>query len=77
MTTLLNTSEQDIFTQNYITIGEICKRFNVNRSSIRHARENGKLPHFVLVGNQYIWRRDRVEPFLAAWGAELESRRNA
>lgn len=77
MTLSTNHNDQDLFDQQYITVGEICRRFNVNRSSIRHARENGKLPHSVLVGNQYIWPRDLVEPHLCIWGAELESRRNA
>ncbi len=70
-------NDQDLFDQQFITVGEICRRFNVNRSSIRHARENGKLPYSILVGNQHIWPREKVEPFLAIWGNELESRRNA
>lgn len=77
MTTSNHNNEQDRFDRSYITVGEICKRFNVNRSSIRHARESGKLPYAVLVGNQYIWPREAVEPHLVIWGEELESRRNA
>lgn len=70
-------TEQLTFNKSYITVGEICSRFKVTRSSIRHARESGKLPNAIMIGNQHIWERASIEPYLVAWGKELESRRNA
>lgn len=68
--------QQGIFDRDYITVGEICDTYNVKRSSIKFARECGKLPHAIAVGTQYIWNREALQPFLDQWAAEVMGRRN-
>lgn len=70
-------SAQERFDRLYITSTEISKRLNINRTSILHARKNGKLPAEISVnGDQlYLWERETAEPYLARWEQALGFRR--
>lgn len=68
--------QQGIFDRDYVTVGELCETYGVTRSSIKFARETGKLPNAIAVGNQYIWHRETIEPHLDAWVLSVMGRRN-
>lgn len=65
---------QDEFNRTYITSSEIGRRLGVTRTAIIQARRKGMLPDEIMVEEQLvIWRREAVEPHIAAW----ERKRNA
>lgn len=68
---------QEEFDSIYITSSEICRRLNVNRTTVVHGHRRGMLPEPIMVneGQIKIWKRATVEPFLQAWLVNLQSRR--
>lgn len=70
-------SAQKRFNDTYITSIEICKRLNVPRSAVFHARRRGELPTpITMEGIQlHIWERKEVEPLLKDWADSLRVRR--
>lgn len=71
------TTAQQRFEEIYITSTEICQRLSVNRASITQGRKRGMLPDPIVIrgSNQYLWEREKVEPFLKAWAISLSARR--
>lgn len=67
---------QERFDAKYITTLEIAKDLQVSRVSIQRARELAHLPEFVVVNQRVIiYEREKVAPYVAAWKAQLEARR--
>lgn len=66
------------FDRAYISSGEICRRVRVSRATVLQARRRGLLPDPVAIDNAnvYVWEREAVEPYLAAWELLLGVRRN-
>lgn len=67
---------QQTFDAKYITATEIMETLGIARSTLLVARRNGKLPNPILIAGQiYIWERDKVRDYLAAWKLMLDTRR--
>jgi predicted DNA-binding transcriptional regulator AlpA len=68
---------QEQFDLDYITCDEIQRTLNVSRASIFNARKRGLLPDPVQVRGvrAFIWEREKIAPYIAAWKISLASRR--
>lgn len=71
-------NHSDRFQRMYITSGEICREMSVSRPSVLNARKRGILPNAIEVsdGLVFIWEREPLQPYLAAWKIALASRRS-
>lgn len=70
--------QQEEFDQVYIMSGEIAARLGVARASIIHAKNTGTLPDPIQPSsgmNIFFWKREAVEPFIAAWETMLKAKR--
>lgn len=71
-------SLQEQFDRTYISSTEICRRLELNRSSVFHGARTGKLPAEAIVirrtnGDPHItlWLRELAEPMLAEWSKAI------
>ena len=64
----LNEAQQE-FNRKYVTSRQIAQRLGVTRTAMFNARQKGMLPNPIYIEgvNFYIWERDAVEPYVAAW----------
>lgn len=72
-----DTDPQIEFNEKYITSTEICKRLQIERATVTTARKRDFLPKPIIVPGlgTFIWKREDIEPILAAWQLTLNSRR--
>lgn len=69
-------SAQKHFDEQYITTTEIMKLVGVTRTAIYEARLTGKLPEPIdIQGKIFAWERKKIQGYLSAWKAVLETRR--
>lgn len=68
---------QDRFNDKYVSSREILKRLNVTRPTISKARSRGILPDPIIIHDTliYLWEREIVEPYIAAWELLLNAKR--
>lgn len=74
----IKNKQQEEFDKVYIMSGEIATRLGVARASIIHAKNNGTLPDPIQPSsgmNIFFWKREAVEPFIAAWETMLKAKR--
>jgi predicted DNA-binding transcriptional regulator AlpA len=77
MTSKANDAQRE-FDERYITSSEIMETLGVTRTTILLARRTGKLPDPIdIQGKIFIWERDKVKDYLAAWKIVLNARRGA
>jgi len=77
MTSNTNDAQRE-FDERYITSSEIMDTLGVTRTTILLARRTGKLPDPIdIQGKIFIWERDKVKDYLAAWKVVLDARRGA
>lgn len=77
MTSNTNDAQRE-FDERYITSSEIMEKLGVTRTTILLARRTGKLPDPIdIQGKIFIWERDKVKDYLAAWKVVLDARRGA
>lgn len=77
MTSKTNDAQRE-FDERYITSSEIMDTLGVTRTTILLARRTGKLPDPIdIQGKIFIWERDKVKDYLAAWKVVLDARRGA
>lgn len=77
MTSNTNDAQRE-FDERYITSSEIMDTLGVTRTTILLARCTGKLPDPIdIQGKIFIWERDKVKDYLAAWKVVLDARRGA
>lgn len=77
MTSNTNDAQRE-FDERYITSSEIMDTLDVTRTTILLARRTGKLPDPIdIQGKIFIWERDKVKDYLAAWKVVLDARRGA
>lgn len=77
MTSNVNDAQRE-FDERYITSSEIMEKLGVTRTTILLARRTGKLPDPIdIQGKIFIWERDKVKDYLAAWKVVLDARRGA
>lgn len=71
------TEAQQEFDSKYITSAQIMQDLNINRTNLLYARRTGKLPEPIVVndGRLFIWVRDEIAPYLAAWQFMLKAKR--
>lgn len=75
MTSKANDAQRE-FDERYITSSEIVETLGVTRTTILLARRTGKLPDPIdIQGKIFIWERDKVKDYLAAWKVVLDARR--
>jgi len=60
---------QQQFDTAFITASEIANEVGVSRTSVHHARRDGKLPNPIAVGDGlvFIWDRTAIRPHVDAW----------
>lgn len=70
-------ADQEEFDKTYITSREIATKLNIDRSTIKHAKERGLLPPPIVICGlkNYLWKRSTIEANLDAWELVLASRR--
>lgn len=70
-------SAQETFDQKYVSSREILQRLKVTRPTISQARKRGLLPEPIVINDTliFLWERDVVEPFIAAWETILKVKR--
>jgi hypothetical protein len=68
---------EERFHRLYITSGELCKELRVTRPSILQARRRQLLPDPIAVNGTsvFIWERETLAPYVAAWRLILDTRR--
>lgn len=77
MTSNTNDAQRE-FDERYITSSEIMDTLGVTRTTILLARRTGKLPDPIdIQGKIFIWEREKVKDYLAAWKVVLDARRGA
>jgi predicted DNA-binding transcriptional regulator AlpA len=65
----MHNPSQEQFDKTFITASEIANEVGVSRTSVHHARRDGKLPDPIEVGDGlvFIWNRAAVTPYVEAW----------
>ena len=73
----MSNPSQEEFDKKYITSTEIAKSLNVSRASVCNAVSRGLLPEPVTLnnGSMTIFVREKVTPFVEAWGTVLDVKR--
>jgi len=70
------TASQMAVDPEYITVAQICKELEVDRSLVKRARETGRLPGAIAFEFRgfitYKWKRSDIEPHLNAWKLQLD-----
>ncbi len=68
---------QDRFNEKYVSSREILKRLGVTRPTISKARTRGLLPDPIVIHDTliFLWEREVVEPYIAAWELLLNAKR--
>lgn len=69
-----NITTQTEFDQYFISSAEIITKTGVARSTLKHARESGRLPGAIEVnhGQLYVWVRNDVQTHLDNWIKKLQ-----
>lgn len=55
---------QQRFDEKYISSGELCRVYGLDRICVMRARQDGHLPNPVRIGTTFIWEREALEPYL-------------
>lgn len=65
----MKSEAQEEFDRKYITSSEVALLLGVGRSTVHHARREGRLPNAIMLPGQSmaLWVRDDLQPHLAAW----------
>ena len=71
------TQDQQEFDEKYITAHEIMESVGICRTSLKHARDTGKLPEPIVLakGQLLVWKRNDVSQYLEAWKTIVKTRR--
>ena len=78
MPTQITNDAQQRFDTKYITSSEVMSSLGVSRTAVLEARRTGRLPDPIYIQGQiYLWERDSVKDYLAAWKVILDVRRGA
>jgi len=75
----MSNKNQQEFDRMYMSSTELCEKVGCNRSTLLHARRQGKTPAPIKAEGigTFIWKRDEAEVFIKQWKAERKAREDA